>query len=237
MGGPMDGIWRGFNEEWDDRQQRQWYPAKVVSITGTQVRVRRLGAVSTAEIEGPFPTKRGVIAGMRVGDQVIVDWRYGSPVIDLPVESGSLRSTLNVIAEDLRIQQTTEPTTWTTLLEVDNLGIPADMPFWVESAAEVLIEGSAGAAEKQIRLLYNEGEAENILNLTSAANGFTFPLYLTAFVPWDGATPSRGFMMMGLEGAASSFVQDVDRIRLQAKTNDSEQGNDIVKVFGLVVRT
>lgn len=235
MGGPMDGIWRGFNEEWDNRKQREWYPAKVVEITGTRVRVRRLGAVSTAEIEGPFPTRAGVAGLLQPGDNVIVDWRYGSPVIDLPIE-GSERSAFSVIGRDLRTEETTSHTTWVPLLEVSGIVIPAERPFWVEFGAEVINVGSGGATAKQLRINWNEGEHTSGLTLTAEDNVFGFPLYVTAEHNWLGISPTRGFVSLGTPGGIQLPVGEVNSIVLEGRTNDTGEGNDRVVATTMTVK-
>ncbi|MFA5569762.1 MAG: hypothetical protein WC972_14080, partial [Trueperaceae bacterium] len=193
------------------------------------------GAVSTAEIEGPFPTRAGVSGLVQPGDQVIVDWRYGSPVIDLPIE-GSERSAYSIIGRDLRTAQTTSHTTWVPLLEVSGIVIPAERPFWVEFGAEVITVGGGGSTDKQLRINWNEGEHTSGLTLTAGDNVFGFPLYVTAQHDWIGISPTRGFVSLGTEGGIQLPVGEVNSIALEGRTNDTGEGNDIVVATTLTVK-
>jgi hypothetical protein len=207
--------------------------ATVTSKVGTQVMVQR---ITGSAPEGPYATAAGASGVLQVGDLVqMTNVRSGSPLVGLPVER-STRSALSIVGEDLGPAQTTSHTTWVTLLEVDGLAIPSSTPCWIEFAGEVVTVGGAGSSDKQFRIVYNEDEAINTLDVTATSALFIFPMYLTGFLNFSSDTPRRALFDLGTPGAISTFVGDITRIRIQARTNDTAEGNDIVIASDLVVR-
>lgn len=232
MSGPLDGLWGAWRRDRENWWRHKHYSAEVVEKVGTRVKVLRLGALSTAEVEGPYPTAIGVIGAVRVGTRVIVDWSLGSPLVGLPPADATPANQMQRVAEDFTEAVTDSHTDWVTLLDTgETLLIPATSAFevWWTSYCEQV--GSASSNQMNIRIVLNNIVGTSLTvglpGQASAERAFVSPYSIPA-----------GFRMVG--GQIGSFIYDADvgevtRVRLQGRTNDTAQENDLLHAYGLVV--
>lgn len=213
----------------NDLLHRQRYMAFVVESVGTRVRVRQPGQTP----EGPYSAPVGVAGNVKPGDIVYVDWSAGQPVVQMPIERGQ-RSVPNLLASDPTTAQTTSPTDWESMLDSGPLEIPDLMPFRIEWHAEIEVVGAGGAAQKQHRLVFNESTVINI-NL-GPDNGDLWLPWMVSACPTGLADPTRTALLLTATGNAIVAIPAViTRIQVEARTQDTVQGNDIVRASTLVV--
>ncbi|MCK9487665.1 MAG: hypothetical protein M0R73_13400 [Dehalococcoidia bacterium] len=212
-----------------DLMNRQRYMAFVVESVGTRVRVRQPGQTP----EGPYSAPVGVAGNVKPGDIVYVDWSAGQPIVQMPIERGQ-RSVPNLLASDPTTAQTTSPTDWVPMLDSGPLEIPDLMPFRIEWHAEIEVVGAEGAAQKQHRLVFNEATVINI-NLGPEPGEIWLPWMVSNF-PTGLAFPARTALLLTTSGPAiASIPGTITRIRVEARTQDTAEGNDIVRASTLVV--
>ncbi len=210
------------------------YLAVVASKSGTTVTVRRYGDPATAGTQGPYPCEAGVSGFVQVGDPVIVDRSTGQPIVKMPVEQSHRANMMQRVGADATVGETSSHTDWVTLQDVSGLAIPATAAMEIFFTAQGQGVGTPGTADRELRLVLN-AEAGIALSFASSSlltvgeRVFVSPL-ATGF-----ATPLR--YVAGQVGAWTygSLEGEISRVRLQGKTGDTEQENDILRAQGLAV--
>lgn len=209
--------------------------ARVVSKSGTTVTVRRDGDPATAATLGPYACEAGVSGLVLAGDLVLVDRSSVTPLVRMPVEA-SERLALNIVGSDTSLGTTTSVSTYVTLLDVQGLAIPADKGLSLQYHIETAVVGTAGGSLKGLLLLFNDAPNVDILLSGSDTGGTTHfsPWIVSAYADFPD-NPGRVAELLNAGGQIVD-VGEINRIRIQGKTNDGVDGNDIIRATNLEVR-
>lgn len=145
---------------------------------------------------------------------------------------------LNVLGEDTSTEETTSHTDWVTLLDVQDIYIPGDTPFRLEWKTEIETVGGAGASGKQVRIVFNGTDAIAI-TLGSTSDLYWVPVMVSSRAPGlsSGNVGRQVFLLTSDPPSITLLTNlgDITSVAIQARTNDTGEGNDIVRSTELVV--
>ena len=93
--------------------------------------------------------------------------------------------------------------------------------------------GTTGSGQKQIRILFND-TVIGTANLGTGAGGF-FAMFVIGPMPYWNERSVEGVNATWQSIAYSTTVATIERIRIQARTQDEADGNDLVMGANLIV--
>lgn len=117
-----------------------------------------------------------------------------------------------------------------------NLTTPLTKSMFGLMTFSLLIDtvGSAGSASKEIRILINGAEDTGTIQLQSGDGGYFAMFIIGPVAPWG----LRSFEGMNATWSGVEFpstTETIERIEIQARTMDTEEGNDRVYGANLIV--
>lgn len=227
--GPMGDILDGVDQMIRASHSRRHRSGIVVAKNpdGKTLQVKILGW-------GASPVQCGTVRNLwgsaRVGDRVDVSTRLTPTAVGF-YENRGPANTLQRVGEDFTEASTDSVDDWVTLLDVQDIVIPAENAFevWWTTSAEAV--NSASENMMQVRVLLNDtpGSALNVglPGQSSAERAFASPY-----------VPAAGFRMLG--GQIGTFilaypVEDITRVRLEGRTNDDAEEDDVLHAYGLSI--
>jgi len=228
----------------DEDHARRYAPAEVISVSGTEVVVRRLGSSVN---EGPYAVYAGVSGYVKAGDRVLLRQQAGAIVVEMPVE-GSVRANLmQLVGDDDQYVTTISATVWVSLLEVTGLAVGPNSRMNFDLMVYTTVVGAAGPDPKEIRITLNGGTPFSIIvteDTPGTSSRWFFSVYVSTY-PTNGPSPQR-VLWATYSNMASPLgnvqavtwerdVSTINSILIEGRTGDTVQGNDIVGATQLVV--
>lgn len=199
-------------------------------VGGNAVMVQQYGSTP----EGPYRAQAGASGVLQVGDEVVLyDYESASPVVGLPIEGTTRRSTLSFAGADIAGGETTSVSDWDTLLDVPDLYIPAAAFSIFTFGVDIEVVGSTGAGDKQVRIVFNN-EVAITTSLGTGDGGFFAAFILGPLPTWASIRSIEGINASWSSIAGVTSQQTITRVRIQARTQDAS-GDDIVRAENLII--
>lgn len=177
-------------------------------------------------------TERGVWGAVRVGDRVKVDTRT------VPTVTGTYErlaaNSLQRIGEDIAGGATTSATAWVPLCDVQDLHIGPDAFAIFTFGADIEVNAPQGSGQKQIYLMFNDEDVLGI-DLGAGAGGYFAAFIIGPLPPWGSLRSVEGLNATWSSVATSTDVQTITRIRIEGRTQDEQNGQDVLRAGSLIV--
>lgn len=215
-----------------DRQRRS-FPATVVAkeSDGISVMVQRLGFTTP---EGPYPTEGDAWGALRVGSRCRIRADGPVPIVGKPVQLDNAANSLQRIGEDVAGGATTSATDWVTLCDVQDLHIGPDAFAIFTFGADIEVNAPQGTGQKQISLMFNDEDVLGI-DLGAGAGGYFAAFIIGPLPPWGSLRSVEGLNATWSSVATSTDVQTITRIRIEGRTQDEQNGQDVLRAGSLIV--